>query len=169
MVMIQVAIDAIHSDITSASSPIDFLATKCGILKPIAFMTAFMKNLVDLGDDKNKYEKTIKLLTPYENSQAIIDAIHSDITSASSPIDFLATKCGINLDNTDVGGLLGYDTSGNTAITAVDVLNEAGISLVAPPSTSVTINNFNITFPTMSSLTEKGQFIVKALYSWYIS
>lgn len=136
-------------------------------MKPIAFMTAFMKNLVDLGDDKDKYEKTIKLLTPYENSQAIVDAIHSDITSASSPIDFLTTKCGIDLDNADVGGLLGYDTSGNTAITAVDVLNETGIPLITPPSTSVIINNFNITFPAMSLLTEQGQFIVKALYSWW--
>lgn len=136
-------------------------------MKPIEFMNAFMKSLVDLGSDTDKYEKTIQALTPYANSQAIITAIHTDINASSSPTEFLLNKCGIDLDNTDVGGLLGYDASGNTPISALDVLNESGISLVAPPSTSVVINNFNITFPSMSSLTPQGQFIVKGLYSWW--
>lgn len=136
-------------------------------MTPISFMTAFMKSLIDLDADTDKFNKTIDALTPFNSAQAVIDSIHSDIASAKSANDFLLTQCGIDLSNADVGGLLGYDTSGNDVIDAEDVLDETGLPLQQTVPRTAVIEGFTITFPDMNTLTTGGKFINKALYSWW--
>lgn len=136
-------------------------------MTPISFMTAFMKSLVDLDADTDKFNKTINTLTPFNSAQAVIDSIHSDIASATSANDFLLTQCGIDLSNADVGGLLGYDASGNNVIDSEAVLDETGITLQQTVPRTANIEGFTITFPAMNTLTPGGKFINKALYSWW--
>ena len=136
-------------------------------MTPTSFMTAFMKSLIDLDADTDKFNKTIDALTPFNSAQAVIDSIHSDIASAKSANDFLLTQCGIDLSNADVGGLLGYDTSGNDVIDAEDVMDETGLPLQQAVPRTATIEGFTITFPDMNTLTPGGKFINKALYSWW--
>ena len=136
-------------------------------MTPTSFMTAFMKNLIDLDADTDKFNKTINALTPFNSAQAVIDSIHSDIASAKSADVFLKRQCGIDLSNTDVGGLLGYDTSGNDVIDAEDVMDETGLPLQQTVPRTAVIEGFTITFPDMNTLTPGGKFINKALYSWW--
>ena len=136
-------------------------------MTPISFMTAFMKSLVDLDADTDKFNKTINALTPFNSAQAVIDSIHSDIASATSANDFLLTQCGIDLSNADVGGLLGYDASGNNVIDSEAVLDETGLTLQQTVPRTAIIEGFTITFPAMNTLTPGGKFINKALYSWW--
>lgn len=136
-------------------------------MTPISFMTAFMKSLVDLDDDKDKFNKTINALTPFNSAQAVIDSIHSDIASAKSANDFLLTQCGIDLSNADVGGLLGYDASGNNVIDSEAVMDETGLPLQQTVPRTATIEGLTVTFPDMNTLTPGGKFINKALYSWW--
>ena len=134
---------------------------------PTSFMTAFMKSLIDLDADTDKFNKTIDALTPFNSAQAVIDSIHSDIASAKSADVFLKRQCGIDLSNADVGGLLGYDASGNDVINSEDVMDETGLPLQQTVPKTATIEGFTITFPDMNALTPGGQFINKALYSWW--
>ena len=136
-------------------------------MKPISFMKAFMKSLVDLDDDTDKFNKTIDALTPFNSAQAVIDSIHSDIASAKSADVFLKRQCGIDLSNADVGGLLGYDASGNDVINSEDVMDETGLPLQQTVPRTAVIEGFTITFPDMNTLTAGGKFINKALYSWW--
>lgn len=136
-------------------------------MTPTSFMTAFMKSLIDLDADTDKFNKTIDALTPFNSAQAVIDSIHSDIASAKSANDFLLTQCGIDLSNADVGGLLGYDVSGNDIINSEDVMDETGLPLQQTVPRTATIEGFTITFPDMNTLTPGGKFINKALYSWW--
>lgn len=136
-------------------------------MTPISFMTAFMKSLVDLDADTDKFNKTINALTPFNSAQAVIDSIHSDIASATSANDFLLTQCGIDLSNADVGGLLGYDASGNDGINSEAVMDETGLPLQQTVPRTAIIEGFTITFPAMNTLTPGGKFINKALYSWW--
>lgn len=136
-------------------------------MTPISFMTAFMKSLVDLDADTDKFNKTINALTPFNSAQAVIDSIHSDIASATSANDFLLTQCGIDLSNADVGGLLGYDASGNNVIDSEAVMDETGLPLQQTVPRTAIIEGFTITFPDMNTLTPGGKFINKALYSWW--
>ena len=136
-------------------------------MTPTSFMTAFMKSLIDLDADTDKFNKTIDALTPFNSAQAVIDSIHSDIASAKSANDFLLTQCGIDLSNADVGGLLGYDVSGNDVINSEDVMNETGLPLQQTVPRTAVIEGFTITFPDMNTLTPGGKFINKALYSWW--
>lgn len=136
-------------------------------MTPASFMTEFMKSLIDLDADVGKFNKTIDALTPFNSAQAVIDSIHSDIASAKSANDFLLTQCGIDLSNADVGGLLGYDASGNDVINSEDVMDETGLPLQQTVPRTATIEGFTITFPDMNTLTPGGQFINKALYSWW--
>ena len=136
-------------------------------MTPTSFMTAFMKSLIDLDADTDKFNKTIDALTPFNSAQAVIDSIHSDIASAKSANDFLLTQCGIDLSNADVGGLLGYDASGNDVINSEDVMDETGLPLQQTVPRTAVIEGFTITFPDMNKLTPGGQFINKALYSWW--
>lgn len=134
---------------------------------PTSFMTAFMKSLIDLDEDTDKFNKTIDALTPFNSAQAVIDSIHSDIASAKSADVFLKRQCGIDMSNADVGGLLGYDASGNDVINSEDVMDETGLPLQQTVPRTATIEGFTITFPDMNTLTPGGQFINKALYSWW--
>lgn len=136
-------------------------------MTPTAFMTAFMKSLIDLDADTDKFNKTIDALTPFNSAQAVIDSIHSDIASAKSANDFLLTQCGIDLSNEDVGGILGYDASGNDVINSEDVMDETGLPLQQTVPRTAVIEGFTITFPAMNTLTPGGKFINKALYSWW--
>ena len=136
-------------------------------MTPTSFMTAFMKSLIDLDADTDKFNKTIDALTPFNSAQAVIDSIHSDIASAKSANDFLLTQCGIDLSNVDVGGLLGYDASGNDVINSEDVMDETGLPLQQTVPRTAVIEGFTITFPDMNTLTPGGKFINKALYSWW--
>lgn len=136
-------------------------------MTPASFMTEFMKSLIDLDADADKFNKTIDALTPFNSAQAVIDSIHSDIASAKSANDFLLTQCGIDLSNSDVGGLLGYDVSGNDIINSEDVMDETGLPLQQTVPRTANIEGFIITFPDMNKLAPGGQFINKALYSWW--
>lgn len=136
-------------------------------MTPTSFMTAFMKSLIDLDADTDKFNKTINALTPFNSAQAVIDSIRSDIANAKSANDFLLTQCGIDLSNADVGGLLGYDASGNDVIDSEDVMDETGITLQQTVPKTATIEGFTITFPDMNTLASGGKFINKALYSWW--
>ena len=136
-------------------------------MTPTSFMTAFTKSLVDLDGDTDKFNKTIDALTPFNSAKAVIDSIHSDIASSKSADVFLKRQCGIDLSNTDVGGLLGYDASGNNVIDAEDVMDETGLPLQQTVPRTATIESFTITFPDMNTLTPGGKFINKALYSWW--
>ena len=136
-------------------------------MTPISFMTAFMKSLVDLDADTDKFNKTIDALTSFNSAQAVIDSIHSDIANAKSANDFLLKQCGIDLSNADVGGLLRYDASGNDVLNSEDVMDETGLPLQQTVPRTAVIEGFTITFPDMNTLTPGGKFINKALYSWW--
>lgn len=82
--------------------------------------------------------------------------------------NFLNDMCGIILDNSDTGAITGSDAGGGSTKTAESVVSESG-SWSYPTSTTFTKNGLTFTVPEQSTLSEKEQYIVGALNSWWVS
>ena len=52
--------------------------------------------------------EAIKSCSTFTGMQDAIDQMVADCKKAKSADDFLKTYCGINLDNTDTGAIIGY-------------------------------------------------------------
>ncbi|MBR2179215.1 MAG: calcium-binding protein [Selenomonadaceae bacterium] len=83
---------------------------------------------------------------------------------------FLKEYCGIDLNNTDTGAITGYDTGGSTTqISAEDIVPESNVTAaVYPTESQTTYNGVTVVWPDASTLSEKEQEIVSALYSWWL-
>jgi len=81
--------------------------------------------------------------------------------------NFLKDMCGIDLDNADTGAITGSDAGGSSTKTAESIVPESG-SWSYPGGTSFTSHGLTVNIPDQDTLSESEQFIVGALYSWWI-
>jgi len=139
-------------------------------LKPQDKLKQLMAKLVELPPTDNKLDLAIDFCSngEFPTAQSVSDAIVADIQSASSPKAFLWDSCNIDLENDDVGSIVGFDASGGPVLDKYDIVPEGDVSeLVVPPSTEV-INGLTVTYPPYNSLNPSGQFIMKCMSKWWL-
>ena len=139
------------------------------MLNPIEFVHSFMYKLsVTYKDDSDKLNKALADLTPLANIDALKSAIKSDIEAnnlaGNPPEIFLLDKCNIDLNNVDIGALIGYDASGGPVYTKDNIIDEQ-TPLETHPSSAV-IEGCTVTFPNVSTPLET--FVLDGLYTWWI-
>ncbi|MBR4641137.1 MAG: hypothetical protein IKO74_00235 [Selenomonadaceae bacterium] len=132
-----------------------------------------IKNLVkawskSLLTETAKLDESIKMCTPFESIQDVIDKMISDCKKAGDADTFLKKYCGIILGNDDTGAITGWDAGGLKVKTTSNVIPD--------PSTVKTIKDYtkasfvanNVTIniaEKLSSLTAVGKKILNGLYS----
>lgn len=139
-------------------------------MKPQGKLKQLMAKLVELPPTDDKLDLAVDYCSngEFPTAQAVSDAIIADIQSASSPTKFLWDSCNIDLENEDVGSIVGFDASGGPVLDKYDIVPEGDVSeLVVPPSTEV-INGLTVTYPPYNSLNPSGQFIMKCMSKWWL-
>lgn len=121
----------------------------------------------------NKTKKTgqaalseaIASVSKFKSYSQLVETMISDLKA--SPSTFLKKRCGIILNNSDTGAIIGKDAGGSTTKTASSIVPESG-SWKYPSSTSFTIQGLTVTVPKKNTLSQPEQIIVGGLYSWWI-
>lgn len=140
-------------------------------MSPIEKLKQLMAKLVELPPTTDKLDKAFDYCSggEFHSVQDIASAIVADMESSSSPNDFLLTYCGIDLDNDDVGSIMGKDASNGPILNREDVISEIGgvSSLTIPPHIEE-ICGLTVTYPSYNSLNASGQFIMKCVSKWWL-
>ncbi len=114
-------------------------------------------------------DEAIKAVSSFGSYQEVLNKFAADYKAAGNWHTFLVKYCGIILDNKDTGAISGADCGGASVKGASDILPSKG-SAKYPSGDSFTISGLTIYgVPDKSELTADQQYIVKALYSWWIS
>ena len=101
----------------------------------------------------------------FANMTAAINQMLDDCKTLGAN-NFLLKKCGINLNNTDVGAITGSDAGGATTKTAASIVPESGKLDKTFKSTSFQVNG--VTFRlTKTSLTSNETYMWRALKTWW--
>lgn len=89
-------------------------------------------------------------------------------TTTAEAKDFLATYCGIDLDNEDTGSITGADAGGAAVKTAISIVPENGTmaDAIAPTDATTTINELTFEWP-IAIENDKQQAIINALNTWW--
>lgn len=89
-------------------------------------------------------------------------------TTTAEAKDFLATYCGIDLDNEDTGSITGADAGGAAVKTAISIVPEDGTmaDAIAPTTATTTINGLTFEWPAAIE-NDKQQAIINALITWW--
>lgn len=123
----------------------------------------------------NKTKKTgtealdaaVKSVSKFSSWSQLISTMVSDCKSyAGNGTAFLQQMCGINLSNSDTGAITGSDAGGSFK-TAESIVPESG-SWKYPSKTTFKIQGLTVTVPEKSKLDSSQQYIVGALYTWWI-
>ena len=140
-------------------------------MSPIAKLKQLMAKLVELPPTDNKLDLAVDFCSngEFPTAQAVSDSIIADIESASSPTNFLLDSCNIDLENEDVGSIVGFDASGGPVLDKYDIVPEDGTvdDLIIPPTSEV-INGLTVTYPPYNSLNDSGKFIMKCMSKWWL-
>lgn len=105
----------------------------------------------------------------YTNIQTVIKDCTDRCVLSKSYTDFLKKDCGIDLDNEELGALVGFDTSGYTSMLIRNIISMDKISEFSMPSSNtVKYNMLEVQYPTFSGLTVAQRFIIGALHTWWI-
>ncbi|MBR3497613.1 MAG: hypothetical protein IKO05_01310 [Selenomonadaceae bacterium] len=101
----------------------------------------------------------------YSDFQAAADQVVADCKDLGAD-NFLLEKCGINLNNTDVGAITGADAGGSKIKTADSIVPESGKLDTTFSDTSFEI--YGVTFRLGSSLTSANRvYMWQALKTWW--
>lgn len=137
-------------------------------MTPVKFMKSLMNALKMQDCNLEGFDYALDVTTSgkYKTWNSLISEISSAIGNNKTEEDgkkFLLTACNINLDNEDVGSLLGYDTSGGQIANEHAVIKETG-SISSMDSSKFKIGG--ITFSTDSNLSVKDKNLANILYTW---
>lgn len=143
-------------------------------------MKSFMKSLDDsnviVESAENALDTAVSTASNnvFTSWNGLVDGFVNDVrnfgaTTIEQAKDFLATYCGINLDNDDTGAITGADAGGEVEKTAISIVPEVGTmaDAIAPTGTETTINGLTLEWPS-EELNEKQQVIVKAINTWWV-
>ena len=113
-------------------------------------------------------DEAVKKVSNFSSWSEVANTMVADCKSYNGDgASFLSDMCGIILDNSDTGAITGSDAGGSSTKTAENVVPESG-SLSYPTSTTFTKSGLTVTVPEKSTLSEKEQYIVGALNTWWI-
>ena len=113
-------------------------------------------------------DEAVAAVSKFKSWSELVNTMAADCTAYGSDGDgFLKDCCGIILDNNDTGAITGLDAGGGVTKTAESIVPENG-SWSYPTSTSFKIQGLTVNVPEQSTLSESAQWIVGALYTWWI-
>jgi len=113
-------------------------------------------------------DDAVKAVSNFSSWEQLKSTMVADCASYKGDgTSFLKDMCDIVLDNSDTGAISGSDAGGGSTKTAESVVPESG-SWTYPTSTSFTTRGLTVTVPEQSSLSSSEQFIVGALYTWWV-
>lgn len=143
-------------------------------------MKSFMKSLDDsnviVESAENALDTAVSTASNnvFTSWNGLVEGFVNDVrnfgaTTIEQAKDFLATYCGINLDNDDTGAITGADAGGEVEKTAISIVSEVGTmaDAIAPTGTETAINGLTLEWPS-EELNEKQQVIVKAINTWWV-
>ena len=113
-------------------------------------------------------DQAVKAVSNYSSWSEAISTMVKDCRAYNGDYErFLSEMCDIVLDNDDTGAITGSDAGTTDTKTAESVVPESG-EWTYPSDTTFTIQGLTVTVPEQSSLTSAAQYIVGALYTWWI-
>ena len=116
----------------------------------------------------NALDEAVKAVSNFSSWGELKNKLVSDCAAYNGDWEsFLADACGIILDNEDTGAISGSDAGGGSSKSAESIIAESG-SWTYPSGTSFSSHGLTVKIPEQSSLNSSQQFIVGALYSWWI-
>lgn len=109
----------------------------------------------------------IQSCSNFSSLQNAINNMVKDCKNAKNWKTFLSEKCGIDLENEDVGGITGADAGGSVVKTAESIVPEEG-SLSVYKKKSFTTNGLTFTLEkNYSKLKTDEKFVWNGLYTWW--
>ena len=112
--------------------------------------------------------EAVQAVSKFTSWSQVISTMVKDCASyGGNGTKFLKDKCGIVLNNSDTGAIIGSDAGGSSTKTATNIVSESG-SWKYPSKTSFKIQGLTVNVPEKSKLSSAEQFIVGGLYTWWI-
>lgn len=142
-------------------------------MTPVEKIKQLMAELVALPSTPNKLDLAVAACSEgkFNSVQDVSNAIIADIQSYNNSKKFLWECCNIDLENDDVGSIIGLDASHGTSLDKYDVIPEVG-SIDSLPGvgieTPIYINGLEIRFSMPTVLDDSSKFIMKCMASWWI-
>ena len=113
-------------------------------------------------------DQAVKAVSNYSSWSEAISTMVKDCRAYNGDYErFLSEMCDIVLDNDDTGAITGADAGTTDTKTAESVVPESG-EWTYPSDTTFTIQGLTVKVPEQSSLSSAAQYIVGALYTWWI-
>ncbi len=132
-----------------------------------------MKNFMDSLNNTSKsgitaLNEAVKAVSNFSSWSQVVSTMIADCKSYNgNGTAFLNRMCGINLTNKDTGAITGSDAGGGSTKTAESIIPESG-AWKYPSKTTFTIQGLTVTVPAKKTLSSSQQYIVGALYTWWI-
>ena len=112
--------------------------------------------------------RAIRRSSGFKSFSAVRTKFLADLRAAKNWHTFLVEKCGIILDNKDIGAISGADAGGSKVKTADNLLPATGKAKY-PVGTYFTVEGMTLYgIPPKDTLTEDEKYIVQGLYSWWL-
>ena len=112
--------------------------------------------------------EAVKSISKISSWSELVNTMIKDCASFNgNGTAFLKKMCGIILTNADTGAITGSDAGGGSTKTAKSIVPESG-SWKYPSKTSFKIQGLTVNVPEKKSLDSSKQYIVGALYTWWI-
>lgn len=112
--------------------------------------------------------EAVQAVSKFTSWSQVISTMVKDCASyGGKGTNFLKNMCGIILNNSDTGAIIGSDAGGSSTKTATSIVPESG-SWKYPSKTSFKIQGLTVDVPEKSKLSSAEQFIVGGLYTWWI-
>jgi flagellin len=114
-----------------------------------AATTRFMDVLKERGADALDDAVAQATRGRFSSLQAMTDKFMEEFNAATTPENFYKNKCGINLYNLDVGGIMGWDAEGKEWRTAQSTVPEGGSVKywIYPEDTKTLIDGLTVEWP----------------------
>ncbi len=113
-------------------------------------------------------DEAVSKVSNFASQNEVVNTLVKDCRAYNGDyVKFLKDMCGIVLDNADTGAITGSDAGGGATKTAESIVPETG-NWQYPSATSFTVQGLTVNVPARSSLNNSQQFIIGALYSWWI-
>ena len=112
--------------------------------------------------------RAIRKSSDFKNFDEVKKQFLADLKAAKNWHTFLVEKCGIILDNQDIGAISGADAGGSKVKTSDNLLSASG-NAKYPSGSSFTVEGMTLYgIPPKDTLTEDEQYVVQGLYSWWL-
>ncbi len=112
-------------------------------------------------------EEAVKACSSYKSADDLLNKLFADCKAAGNAETFLQKYCGIIFANGDTGAITGWE-AGNPEAAGISELMPKNGEAVYPAETTFTKRGLTVTVPKKSTLTEKEQQVVQAVYSWWL-